>query len=336
MSLRSSIAYILFSSLACQYPSLSPIEDASQLVIVSGDNQSGAAGQQLTKPLVVVAEDANGAYIAGVTVTFTSTLGSTVSPPTVTTDSTGLAQTMVTLGTIAGAEMITATESGIDGAPVVFDATVTSSGASGASRVVLVSGNSQSATVGSALPAPLIVRVEDAGGAAVANFPISFVVSQGGGSIPAGNTTTNAAGSAEATFDLGPMAGANSAQAIASNLLGSPVSFSEQSLAGAPTQLVIVSGNNQNVTQQQRTLAPLVVAAEDVHGNPVAGVPVMFMAIDTPCDFEPESASITTGSNGEAIFDSQVNAPNQTVECSVEAQATDLLPVEFAINEVMQ
>jgi hypothetical protein len=99
-----------------------------------------------------------------------------------------------------------------------------------ASRVVLVSGNSQSATVGSALPAPLVVRLEDAAGAAVANFPISFVVSQGDGSIPAGNTTTNAAGSAEATFDLGPTAGANSAQAIASNLLESPVSLSGERL----------------------------------------------------------------------------------------------------------
>ena len=81
------------------------------LTKISGDSQTGQPSAALTNPFVVEVKDgANPAAVfAGVSVTFAVTAGGgTLSATTVSTDSTGRAQTTLTLGSTGGANTVTA------------------------------------------------------------------------------------------------------------------------------------------------------------------------------------------------------------------------------------
>ncbi len=85
------------------------------LVIASGDGQSGTAGETLSDPLVVRAEDAAGAPVEGVQVTFEAAAGDgSADPAAAETDADGLAQSSWTLGDGSGVQLLAASlEDGI-------------------------------------------------------------------------------------------------------------------------------------------------------------------------------------------------------------------------------
>ena len=92
---------------------------------VSGNNQTGTAGQALADPLVVrVTRDGSG--LAGTSVSWTVTGGAgSASPATSVTDSNGQASTTWTLGPTDGANTLEASATGATGSPVQFTATGT-------------------------------------------------------------------------------------------------------------------------------------------------------------------------------------------------------------------
>jgi len=96
---------------------------AVQLTAVSGSGQVGAPSSTLSQPLVVLARDVNGLPVPGATVQFTATGGATVNPASATTDATGRAQTLVTLGSSGGRVTITATVAGATAAGATFTVT---------------------------------------------------------------------------------------------------------------------------------------------------------------------------------------------------------------------
>ena len=84
----------------------------SAVTIVSGNGQVGLVGQALSVPLVVRVSSTT-TPVKGATVTFAVVTGSaTAAPGSTTTDSTGQAKTLVTLGASPGNVTITATVSG--------------------------------------------------------------------------------------------------------------------------------------------------------------------------------------------------------------------------------
>ena len=94
----------------------------TELVKLSGDNQSGVIGEGLSSPFVVEVRDQDGAPFEGVTVMFAITAGDGVlSVTTATTDAAGLAETTLTLGSTPGTNTVLAT---VDGIPqtVTFNA----------------------------------------------------------------------------------------------------------------------------------------------------------------------------------------------------------------------
>ena len=96
-----------------------------QLVIVSGDSQTGAPGQQLPLPLVVQVNDPNGNGVRGVRVSWTVEISNgTVSSPITTTNSEGQAEVRWTLGTVEGVNGVLAqvAEPGVDGLFTSFGA----------------------------------------------------------------------------------------------------------------------------------------------------------------------------------------------------------------------
>lgn len=91
----------------------------------SGNNQTAVAGAVLADPAVVrVTQD--GAAASGITVTWAVTAGGgSVAPATSTTDASGNASTVWTIGAVEGANVLEARLDGANGSPVVFSATGT-------------------------------------------------------------------------------------------------------------------------------------------------------------------------------------------------------------------
>jgi hypothetical protein len=102
------------------------LSSVDSLAAVSGDNQTGTAGQTLSSPLVVVAKDASANPVSGIPVMFAITSGGgSLSTSQAATDASGQASTLLTLGASAGTTVVTATANGLAGSPVTFSATAT-------------------------------------------------------------------------------------------------------------------------------------------------------------------------------------------------------------------
>ncbi|MDZ7291412.1 MAG: hypothetical protein ONB42_15875, partial [candidate division KSB1 bacterium] len=151
---------------------------------------SGAAGQQLAQPFVVTVRDANNNLVANYPVNWVVTLGNgKLVPYASITDLNGQAKTFLILGNQSATNKVEA-RAPITGSPIEFVATTTSGLAASTS---IVSGNTpqQTATVRSALPNPLVVKVSDANSVGVANYPVEFVITRGGGSSTASQRVAN-------------------------------------------------------------------------------------------------------------------------------------------------
>ena len=97
-------------------------EPPSDIVKVSGDNQSGLPGTRLANPFVVEVVNENDEPVSGVTVNFAVTAGGgSVSPETATTNASGHAQTRLTLGDEPGNNRVAARVTGLTA--VNFNAT---------------------------------------------------------------------------------------------------------------------------------------------------------------------------------------------------------------------
>ena len=93
------------------------------LVKISGDTQEGTGGVVLATPFVVKAIDTRGKPVRGVSVTFGVTTGSgKLSATTITTDTTGKAHTLLTLGRNPGKHTVTATAAEITQSVLTFTA----------------------------------------------------------------------------------------------------------------------------------------------------------------------------------------------------------------------
>ena len=242
---------------------------AAQLPIVSGNGQTGSAASQLPDPLVVRALDAAGEPMQGVTVGFTvAGGGGQVSQAAVVTDGNGLASTRWTLGSSAGAQSVVASAGNVT---AFFTATATSVQPS--SRTLsIVSGDAQSAAVSTSLANQLVVRLLDGNGTPVEGAAIGF--SPAAGSATPTSATTDANGEAHASWRLGTVSGQQTLTASAAGASG--VTFTATATPGAPTQLSIVSGNNQIGNISQPLPLPVVAAVADGFGNPIAGATVGF------------------------------------------------------------
>ena len=90
------------------------------LLKISGDNQKGAALTSLSQPFIVEAQNANGAALAGISVTFAVITGGGVLNTTITrTNTNGRAQSTLTLGPKLGTNSVQVSATGIQ-APVTF------------------------------------------------------------------------------------------------------------------------------------------------------------------------------------------------------------------------
>jgi hypothetical protein len=89
---------------------------------------------------------------------------------------------------------------------------------SGSVHLQLVHGDEQSGPTGERLPDSLVVRLVDQDGQGIAGETVTWVVSDGGGSVTPRAGTTDSAGFAVARWTLGPAAGPNTLDALVSRV----------------------------------------------------------------------------------------------------------------------
>jgi alpha-tubulin suppressor-like RCC1 family protein/ligand-binding sensor domain-containing protein len=196
------------------------------------------------------------------------------------TDGSGIASVEWMLGPTAGAgnNSLTAMSSNLTGSPVTFTASAT---ASIATQLILNSGNSQTATVGTAVATAPSVRVLDTYGNAISGMGVTFAVATGGGSVTGAVQTTNASGVATVgSWTLGTTAGVgnNVLTATVPGLAGSPLTITASATAGIATQIGMNAGNNQTATAGSAVGTLPSVIVRDANNNPKSGVSVTFGA----------------------------------------------------------
>jgi uncharacterized protein (TIGR03437 family) len=177
------------------------------VTVSSGNNQSINPGQQ-SSPLVVKVTDSTGVNpIGGQSVVWSVTPNgaATFNPAISSTNSQGLASTVVTLAqSTVGPVAIKAT---LTGSYSNLSTSFTISANVQLTGLQKVSGDTQSAPAGQAFASPLVVQVNGSNGQPVANFPVNFAVT-GPATISAASATTNAAGRAQINVTAGSTAGA--------------------------------------------------------------------------------------------------------------------------------
>ncbi|HET7471401.1 MAG TPA: Ig-like domain repeat protein [Gemmatimonadales bacterium] len=263
---------------------------------VSGDSQSAAAGQALELPLIVRVADALDRPVEGQVVAFAvGAGGGQVTPASATTGADGKASVTWTLGGAAGQQKVRASVTG-DGVPdgLLVDFSATAVSGAGA-KLVLVSGDNQTAAVRSALPESLVVRVTDALDNPVPGVEVTWDVG-GGGSISPGSVTTDASGLAAAQRVLGNASGTQTASASSTGLTS--VTFTQTAVAANPTALILVSGDAQSAPANSTLTDPLVVRLVDDNGNGVGNKAITWVVAPGSGSVNPQN--VTTDPTGFA------------------------------------
>jgi uncharacterized protein (TIGR03437 family) len=263
--------------------------------IVQGNNQSGKPGDILPLALLVQITDAFGNPSPNAPVTWkVLTAGAlTLTAPTSTaTDFNGRASTRISIGNFSGTAQVQVTSGS---ASATFSVTVSVP----VSGIQIVSGNSQNATVGTQFGNLLVVRVTTAQGG-VPNFPVTFAITSGVGTLSNPSATTDANGNASTNVSAGNTAGS---LVITATSAGFSVTFTLTISPPGPTNVIFLNGASlqgvnppvsnvvaagEIVTMQGNGLAPgvvgVVTATNIIGAQPLtlAGITIKFNNIPAP------------------------------------------------------
>ena len=278
-----AIALLLIS---CR-DSTSPSGPPAAVRMVSGDAQTGAAGQKLATPPRFVVEDAHGVAIANAhfSVAVTAANGSISDVPGKTSGGPTSVGTW-TLGPRVGIDSLTISVDGL--APIVVTATAT---AGPAATITTSTPTTFSARVAESPTVTPRVRVADAFGNPLVAAQIHVSLA-GGGSVSS-TITTNANGEADVTdWAFSTHAGAN----VLSLSVGSATLSLTANLAPSdPVGLVAVDGDGQSAFAGA-TLNTVRARLVDRYGNGIPGQPASFTV--TAGNGDLSSTSGQTGADG--------------------------------------
>ncbi len=327
---------LIFSATANSLP-------PAQMLLVSGNGQSGKAGSVLADSLIVQMLSSNGQPSIGYDVKFIVTHGNGLvnasNQCTVTTHSTGRASVRWTLGNVAGLQnnRVIVRTTGLSDS-LVFLATATADDPALLRKVAESDG--QNGRVLQTLPAPFQAQVLDRFANPVANHPVVFTVTSVEGTF-SGNRTiavlSNSNGLAQATLSFGSLAGVYTAFAASSfnnqPLLQSPVTFTATAAALPPTDLSVekVKGDGQFCTLNAVFSDSLIVRILQSKQTPVPGVAVDFTVLSGDAFFQG-GKTIQTNDRGLAGIRLFTGAVVSDVQ--VKASVGDTISTIFNLNMV--
>lgn len=309
------------------FAALTPVEfvatlnpsTADNIGLISGNGQSGTVGSDLAAPFVVRVEDSGGSPVSGISVSFSITstpngaTSAALSTQSVLTDASGLAQTTLTLGDLAGSYTVAATNAQLLGSPITFTSTAN---AAAFDHLEIFAGNSQTDTVGQTLPFKLMVKAVDAFNNPIQGLTINWQTPSDGSVDNLSQTVTDLSGIDTVSWTLRTSLNTDTLTATSG---ASTVTFTAQTVADAFFALNSVSGNN-SVTVAGAS-QKIEARAVDQYGNNVQGEQVSFSPLNsmtalnstsdenglvsavyrTPANNDSSTATITSNSNGSEV-----------------------------------
>ncbi|PYO65903.1 MAG: hypothetical protein DMD69_15945 [Gemmatimonadetes bacterium] len=284
------------------------------LSVVSGAGQSGVVGIALPQPFRVRVTAGDGLGVKGIPVRFRALTsgGAAVADSVVVSDTGGNAQTVATLGSVAGSQNFEASALALS--PASFSATALAGAVSTVTSIVTAS----AASVLSGAIATLTLRAKDAFGNSVTTGGRAVVFTTTGGTSTGviGPTTDHGDGTYTAPF-TGMLAG--TALTIGATIDGNPVTTSPLPtlavLAGAVAQVVVTpaSAALDALGLTQRFSA----TARDANGNVISGQPFAWTSDNTLVALVDPSGVVTAIGNGTATITAAASGVSGTATLAV-------------------
>ncbi len=291
-TLPSSGKTVTITATSAGYPTATFTETsvyvAQALTATAGNNQSGYVSTTLPTALTVNATN-SGSPVSGLSITFSDGgAGGSFGSATVVTDASGNASTTYTLPSTAKGITISASSAGYSTATFVETALAN------VQSLAATSGNNQSASAGTTLPASLTITATNNGNA-VSGLSVTFSDGGAGGKFGTPTVTTGTNGTASTTYTLPASAGTFTITATASGYTSA--TFTETATSSV-TQLGLSSGGKQTATVGTTLPLPIVFVAKNASGQTVAGATITFSDGGAGGSFSVNSA--VTNSSGQA------------------------------------
>jgi uncharacterized protein affecting Mg2+/Co2+ transport len=279
---------------------------ATTVLPISGTPQSGTILTTLPQALVVTVFDVGSNPVPNVAVNWSvqskpvEATGEALSSSTSTTGSNGQTSATFILGNKVGTYVVRASVGGLRADFTLW------ARAGAVASLTKVSGDNQIGPIQTQSAQPFVVALRDAGNNPVSGMLVTFsLVSSPPGPTGAGlsspSVTTADNGEAQTYLVFGSKVGNYVVSAAVSGLPA--VLFTGTAIAGAASQMLKVSGENQSGSVNSRLSQPLVVQVTDRGGNPISGVRVSFAFLSTPAGAmgqELTPLSAVTNEGGEA------------------------------------
>jgi hypothetical protein len=218
--------------------------------------------------------------------------GGAAEPATDTSDARGMVRTAWRLGDVPGRQQLAITVPDVAAAPAV---SAEADPLPANTRVELV-GRDLVGQVGDTIREPLLVRVADSLGRALADLPVAWTALEGGALVGQA-ARTDSLGEARAAWKLGAKAGRQRARVQVGNARTlAPVTAMAEARPGPATAVVAISGDRQVGSVGRALPQPVVLRAMDANGNPIAGAILRL----PPPPGRPGDSVVVTDSSGRA------------------------------------
>jgi adhesin/invasin len=265
------------------------VTTAAAIEVVAGTEQHATSGSTLSRAIVVRATNHRGAPAPRQAVTFRTADGQgSVDPRTALTDADGRARTTWTLGAYPGRQTLLATVDRVDSAlAIVAEADPVASN----TRVVVLNDH-LSALAGATISDSVAVRVTDSTGRVLVDVPVRWTALSGS-AAEAIDERTDSTGVARARWTLAKKTGVQRLRAEVGSTSArgiAPVTLSARAVAGAPTKVSVVSGDDQHGAAGSALEKYVVVQVSDASGSGVGDVP---LALSPSGGAVPDSAPHT-------------------------------------------
>jgi adhesin/invasin len=264
---------------------------AGSITVLGGDGQRGPAGAELPTPVTAQVVSRSGRPIAGAVANFQSPAGGAAAEPAFdTSDARGMVRTTWRLGTVPGRQQLSISVEGVSVAPTVG---AEADPLPGNTKVEIASPDLVG-QVGDTLREPVVARVTDSLGRALADLPVTWSALDGG-SFSAQAVRTDSLGEVRAAWKLGPKAGRQRGRLQVGNARTvPPVAISATARPGPARSVRVASGDRQTGSAGQRLRQSVVLRASDEAGNPVADAELRLL----PGAGHLADSSVTTDSSG--------------------------------------
>ena len=312
-SIKTHIPTLVGRGVTVEFDDVTP----QKIRIVSGNDQPGLPGAALDNPFLVEVRDQTDKPLPGVEVTFSVTRGDgTLSLTSATTDSSGRAQSTLTLGPNPGTNTVTVSVTGIQA-----EQTFNAEGIGVSKTLEIVSGDDQEGLPGAALDKAFVVEVRNQSDKPLPEVQVTFSVTNGGGTLSATSVTTDANGRAESRLTLGPNLGTNTVTVSVAGITQTET-FNAEGIR-IPETLEIISGKDQEGLPGEALAKPFVVEVRDRSDKPLPGAQVTFSVAGGGGTLSVTST--TTDSNGrtESTLTLGPNPGTNTVSVSVTGIQTE-------------